>query len=70
VERWRAVAKDGADLPEALRLENSAEFRTNTGETFDFLWTPAEPGDATLSVRYEGFEVPGEFVLQQALRVR
>jgi manganese oxidase len=68
--RWRAVAKDGADLPEALQLEVNAEFSTGTGETFDFLWTPVEPGETTLSVRYEGFFVLGEVVLRQALSVR
>jgi manganese oxidase len=70
--RWRAVAKDGADLPDALRIAGNAEFRTGTGETFDFLWTPVEPGEATLSVRYEvGFQVePGEVVLRLPLHVR
>jgi manganese oxidase len=68
--RWRAVAKDGAELPEALRVERDAEFRTGTGETFDFLWTPVEPGEATLSVRYQDFFEVGEVVLRQKLRVR
>jgi FtsP/CotA-like multicopper oxidase with cupredoxin domain len=68
--RWRAVAKDGADLPETLLLGGDADIRTNTGETFDFLWTPTEPGEATLSVRYERFfEVEG-VVLRQTLYLR
>jgi FtsP/CotA-like multicopper oxidase with cupredoxin domain len=68
--RWRALAKDGADLPEALRLEGDAAIRTNTGETFDFLWTPAQPGEVTLSVRYERFFEVIEIVLRQTLFLR
>lgn len=58
--RWRAVAKDGAELPEALRL----------GETFDFLWTPTESGEAIRSVRYARFVEVDEVVLQQKLYMR
>ncbi len=68
--RWRAVAKDGAELPEALRLEGGAEIRNNAGETFDFLWTPTESGEAILSVRYGRFVEVDEVVLQQKLYVR
>lgn len=68
--RWRAVAKDGADLPGALRLVGDAAIRTNAGETFDFLWTPIESGEAMLSVRYERFFEMKEVVLRQRLYVR
>jgi hypothetical protein len=68
--RWRAVAKDGAELPEALRLEGGAEIRNNAGEAFDFLWTPTESGEAILSVRYARFVEVDEVVLQQKLYVR
>jgi FtsP/CotA-like multicopper oxidase with cupredoxin domain len=68
--RWRAVAKDGADLPGTFLLERDADIRTNAGETFDFLWTPTEPGEATLSVRYERFFEVEEVVLQQTLYLR
>lgn len=68
--RWRAVAKDGADLPAALRVETDAEIRTNTGETYDFNWTPEDIGDFTLVVRYERFFVDAEVVLRQSIRVR
>src|SRR5690606_37253895 len=33
--QWRAFAKDGADLTEALRLDGEAAFVANTGQTFD-----------------------------------
>lgn len=68
--RWRAHAKDGADLPPALRVEGDAEIHTNTGQTFDFLWTPEEPGDATLALRWELFFEAREGVLRQTFRVR
>jgi FtsP/CotA-like multicopper oxidase with cupredoxin domain len=68
--RWRALAKDGADLPEALRLESDADLTTNAGETADFLWTPTEPGVATLRVRYERFAAVEEVVLRQTLHLR
>jgi FtsP/CotA-like multicopper oxidase with cupredoxin domain len=68
--RWLAVAKDGADLPESLRLVGDADLRTNAGETFDFLWTPTESGEAVLSVRYERFFDVQPVVLRQRLYVR
>jgi FtsP/CotA-like multicopper oxidase with cupredoxin domain len=69
--RWRPVAKDGADLPPALARETRALLRSNTGETFDFAWTPREPGEYELSIRYEPFfEQDVEIVLAQPLRVR
>lgn len=68
--RWRAVAKDGADLPELLRVEGDADITSHTGETFDFLWTPASSGEAVLSVRYERFFNVEEVVLRQSFDVR
>jgi FtsP/CotA-like multicopper oxidase with cupredoxin domain len=68
--KWHPVAKDGADLPEGLRREGNAQFLSETGQTFDFMWTPIEPGDATLSVTQERFFLPGEDVVRQTLRVR
>jgi hypothetical protein len=68
--RWRAVAKDGADLPNALRLDSDAAFMSNTGQTFDFIWTPTEPGDVTLSVTHERLFQLGEDVVRQTLHVR
>ena len=49
--RWRAVAKDGADLPSALAVEGLARVVTGPGETYDFEWTPPGPGTWYLSVR-------------------
>jgi hypothetical protein len=33
---WRAVAKDGADLPESLATERPARQTVSVGETYDF----------------------------------
>ncbi|MEX2177788.1 MAG: multicopper oxidase domain-containing protein [Gemmatimonadaceae bacterium] len=49
VQPWRAVAKDGADLPPSQARETPARLRINVGETYDFAWTPA-PGEYTLRV--------------------
>lgn len=68
--RWRPVAKDGADLPPALQSERTATFETQTGETYDFEWTPSREGDFTLSLRYRPFFAPDEVVLTRVLRVR
>jgi manganese oxidase len=59
--RWRARAKDGADLPAHQQVDGQAEVRLAVGETYDFVWTPTEPGDYLLEVRtnfYEGRDLP------------
>ena len=47
---WRALAKDGADLPAGQALAGPADLRINVGETYDFLWTPDRPGELTLRI--------------------
>jgi FtsP/CotA-like multicopper oxidase with cupredoxin domain len=47
---WRAVAKDGGDLPPAQQYEGPAFVRTNVGETYDFAFTPADTGQLRLEV--------------------
>jgi len=49
VQRWRQVAKDGAELPAARAVERVARFRIQVGETWDFEWTP-RPGEYTLAL--------------------
>jgi FtsP/CotA-like multicopper oxidase with cupredoxin domain len=41
---WRAVAKDGADLPESQRKMVPADLRFDPGEIYDFEFTPARAG--------------------------
>jgi hypothetical protein len=65
--RWRPVAKDGADLPPALRAEVPASVRLGVGEAYDFEWTPTAPVDAVLEVHLPEGEPR---VLRQPLRVR
>lgn len=65
--RWTPVAKDGADLPPALRAEVPARVRLGVGEAYDFEWTPAAPVDVVLEVHLPEGEPR---VLRQPLRVR
>jgi FtsP/CotA-like multicopper oxidase with cupredoxin domain len=47
---WRAVAKDGADLPARQRSMRPARVLMGPGETADFTFSPQHPGPMTLSV--------------------
>lgn len=44
VLRWRAVAKDGADLPPHQVSMRPARVLMGPGETADFEYTPTAPG--------------------------
>jgi FtsP/CotA-like multicopper oxidase with cupredoxin domain len=46
--KWRALAKDGADLPAKQATEREAAQTISVGETYDFEFTPKEPGDFEL----------------------
>jgi len=48
--RWKPLAKDGADLPIALRGERSAVVSMGPGETADFTFVPTRPGSMMLEV--------------------
>jgi len=48
--RWRRVAKDGADLPQAARTVVPAVQVVSIGETYDFEVEPAAPGALRLEV--------------------
>ena len=50
VARWTPVAKDGANLPPALREARTASIEMGPGETTDFLYVPQRPGSMTLEV--------------------
>ncbi len=50
VARWTAIARDGADLPPALRRTQSALVSMGPGETADFSYVPAKPGPMQLEV--------------------
>jgi FtsP/CotA-like multicopper oxidase with cupredoxin domain len=55
--RWTPVAKDGADLPEAARVNGVARVRFGIGETYDYEFTPEAPGPMRFEVR-QGVLVP------------
>jgi len=48
--RWKPVARDGADLPIALRREKPAVATMGPGETGDFTYVPSRPGHMILEV--------------------
>jgi hypothetical protein len=50
VAAWRAVAKDGADLPTQQRTMRPARVLMGPGETADFTFSPQRPGLLTLTV--------------------
>ena len=54
VARWTPLARDGADLPPALRVAKPAVLTMGPGETADFTYVPARPGDMRLEVWIEG----------------
>ena len=48
---WRPLAKDGADLPVAARTPRLARQTLSIGETMDFEFLAARPGEYTLEAR-------------------
>ncbi len=48
--QWRAIAKDGFDLPGSQRTVRPAVQVANVGETYDFEFTPARPGNYSLEI--------------------
>jgi FtsP/CotA-like multicopper oxidase with cupredoxin domain len=52
--RWNPLAKDGADLPPALRGAQPAVATMGPGETADYTYVPTQPGSMTLEVWIEG----------------
>jgi hypothetical protein len=53
VARWKPLARDGADLPVALRNSKLALTEMGPGETADFTYVPTEPGQMLLEVWIE-----------------
>ena len=48
--RWTPLARDGADLPVALRTPAPALTSMGPGETADFTYVPTQPGEMSLEV--------------------
>ena len=47
---WRALAKDGRDLPENQQNVRPAQQVVSIGETYDFEFNPDKPGDLQLEI--------------------
>jgi FtsP/CotA-like multicopper oxidase with cupredoxin domain len=69
LQRWTPIANDGADLPDALRVEQPARLRFSAGQTYDFEWTPSSPGDVALRLEWQFPTEPGSVTLIQAIAV-
>ena len=50
VARWTPIARDGADLPDALRQSGAATIVMGPGQTGDFLYVPERTGAMQLEV--------------------
>jgi manganese oxidase len=50
VARWTPIARDGADLPDALRRAGAATIVMGPGQTGDFLYVPERTGAMQLEV--------------------
>lgn len=50
---WRALAKDGADLPSDAERPRPAELMISPGETYDFEIQPEQPGEWRLEVELD-----------------
>jgi FtsP/CotA-like multicopper oxidase with cupredoxin domain len=68
VARWRAVAKDGAELPPQLATERRAVLMTGPGETADFEVTPSGPGALALRIEAPFADVPWSITLPLPIR--
>jgi FtsP/CotA-like multicopper oxidase with cupredoxin domain len=64
--QWRAIAKDGADLPATQMRLGAARVRLGAGETADFEFTPQRPGE--LKVR--AMDPVGRVRIDGIIRVR
>jgi len=50
VLKWRALAKDGRELPADLAIDGPSEIQMGNGETYDFDFVPSGKGDIRLDV--------------------
>ena len=60
---WQPIAKDGADLPSARRVERASSQLISIGETLDLVFTPSIPGDLRLDVVLGGVALTSHPVL-------
>jgi FtsP/CotA-like multicopper oxidase with cupredoxin domain len=63
---WRALAKDGMELPDDQRIEGSSEIQMGNGETYDFDFAPPGTGDIRLDVT----NAAGSLLVSMPIRIR
>jgi FtsP/CotA-like multicopper oxidase with cupredoxin domain len=65
--KWRPLARDGADLPMALRTPKPAIARMGPGETADFTYLPTRAGTLSLEVWIDngGHRVVGPLAIRE-----
>lgn len=61
---WRAIAKDGADLPPAQMVESRATQQLTVGETRDYEVRPTSVGELKFEVRNIAGQVRGVLVIE------
>jgi manganese oxidase len=66
VLEWRALAKDGMDLPADQAITSPAEVQMGNGETYDFDFVPSTAGDLHLDVT----NAAGVLLASMPIRVR
>jgi FtsP/CotA-like multicopper oxidase with cupredoxin domain len=63
---WRALAKDGMELPDDRRIEGPSEIQMGNGETYDFDFIPSGAGDIHLDVT----NAAGTLLVSMPIRIR
>ncbi|MEO6445104.1 MAG: hypothetical protein ABIP66_08110 [Gemmatimonadaceae bacterium] len=63
---WRAIAKDGMDLPADQATVRPAQQLMGNGETYDCEFTPTAPGNMRLTVR----AINGDLLVAMPMSVR
>jgi FtsP/CotA-like multicopper oxidase with cupredoxin domain len=63
---WRAVAKDGMELPADRRIAGPSEIQMGNGETYDFDFIPSGSGDIRLDVT----NATGVLLVSMPIRLR
>jgi len=55
--QWRAVSKDGAELPPSQQTTRAATQQISVGETYDFEYVPTAPAELRIEVRVMGSDM-------------
>ncbi len=63
---WRALAKDGMDLPADQAITGPSEVQMGNGETYDFEFVPTAAGENLIEVR----SAPGDLLVSMPVHVR